>query len=409
MARKKKKKISKKKVSKKKKKKIKLRKKPPKVKPGQTCPATPVLWHEDLKFPFCDYCLSGRECYCGAAEEHGSCDFCQEGCSCDYQLVLDGVVCECECECDRKEEEGECDDCCVCDYMQRDDLPDACYCECSCSRCTCYCHCGELIIDADSYNQWVRDTCLVCDPECLSEEHLNIPDVLTFPEVEATRRCIIDIGEYEFSVVTLPMAVRRKVPIPGIGSLRAQMGMPSFLMEPTDFQEIDEVTRVSIIQDGCKGLIRFSGPIHTATIAKPDPYSGRNRVWMSLTPMEVMSQKPGLEKAFGNVLIGGLGMGWLTHRILEKPEVKSVTQIELDLDILRFFGIPLEEMFPGKIDLIHDDFWGFLNQHDMNLYDTILVDIWPKYKDARRDNLFRALRKSHPNVWGWGEQKIINE
>lgn len=264
--------------------------------------------------------------------------------------------------------------------------------------------------NADSYNQWIRDTCLVCDPECLSDQYLNIPDVLTPSETEATRRCIIPIGDYKFSVVTLPVAVRKKIfrPTSFRSMMQAEMGMPKMLMEPEDFQEIDEITRVKIFQGGCQGSIRFSGPIHTAAIAKYDSHENKEKIWMSLTPMEVMSQKPGVEKAFGNVLIGGLGMGWLTRRVLEKPEVDSVTQVDLDLDILRVFGIPLEEMFPDKLNLINDDFWSFLNQYDAGFFDTILVDIWLKYGHARKDNLFRVLRKSHPNVWGWGERRIIN-
>lgn len=396
-------------MAKKKKKKTKSKKRK-KKKPKIICPDTSVLWHEGLQFPFCDYCLSGRECYCGAEEEKGTCDYCEEGCTCGYEQVLEGTVCDCECECEREEDAGECDDCCVCSYPQRDDLPDQCYCECSCSRCTCFCRCGELIIDADSYNQWVRDTCLVCDPECLSDQYLNVPDVLTPSEAEATRRCIISIGEYRFSVVTLPIAVRKKVFRPSSirSMIQAEMGMPSMLMEPEDFEEIDEITRVKIFQDGCSGTIKFSGPIHTAAIAKYSPHENKEKIWMSLTPMEVMSQMPGVEKAFGNVLIGGLGMGWLTRRVLEKPEVKNVYQVEQDLDILRFFGIPLEEMFPDKLNLIHDDFWSFLNQYNIDSFDTILVDIWLKYGHARKDKLFRALRKSHPNVWGWGERRVIN-
>ena len=133
------------------------------------CPTTPVLWHEDLKFPFCDYCLSGRKCACGAEEAEGTCEFCEEGCSCGYEEYLSGYYCHCKCDCSPDDDDedddrdGNCYDCCTCSYPLKDELvTDQCYCECSCPRCECSCRCGVLIIDADSYNQWVRDTCLVC-------------------------------------------------------------------------------------------------------------------------------------------------------------------------------------------------------------------------------------------------------
>jgi len=379
----------------------------------QTCPETPVIWSEDLKFPFCDYCLAGSECRCGAEEKKGSCQLCDGGCYCGYDDGQYGL-CECECDCDRGEDDGECDDCHDCGYPNKDDVPDRCYCDCKCPRCTCSCYCGTLIIDADSYNQWVRDACLVCDAECLAESHLDIPEVMLPKEVDASRRCVIEVGDFTFSVITVPEKIRNKYPIPSLRGMR----MPAFLLEENEFQTVDDVSRVSIVQNvissegkkaACRGTIRFDGPIHTATIAKYDPYARKTKVWMSLTPMEIMSQMPGVEKAHGNVLIGGLGMGWLTRRVLEKDEVDSVTQVELDPDILNFFGLALMELHPEELQLVHADFWEYLHQAGIDQFDTILVDIWPKYNDCRRDELFRTLRKSHPNVWGWGDKRIIND
>jgi len=366
-------------------------------------PATPVTWHEDLQFTFCAFCKSGRKCTCDAAEKQGTCDFCELGCDCGYDQVEAGEVCECACYCE-DEEDGNCEECCECSYPLADDLPDMCYCECSCPKCECICHCGILTIDADSYNDWVREVCLVCDPECLSDEHLQIPDVILPSEMKATQRCIQDIGDYQFSVITLPKATKKKYPIPGLGGL----GIPAFLLESDQFYEVTEPSRISIVQDGCKGSIKFSGPVHTATISKPHPYEARQQVWMSLTPMEAMSQKPGVDKAFGKVLIGGLGMGWLTLRVLEKPEVTSVTQVELDPDIMEFFSLPLLSRFPGRLKTIVGDIWEVLNRLNPESFDTILIDIWPTYTGARRDPNFCQLKKEHPNVWGWGEKPIIN-
>lgn len=123
--------------------------------------------------------------------------------------------------------------------------------------------------------------------------------------------------------------------------------------------------------------------------------------WMSLTPMEVFSLRPGVKKAHGNVLIAGLGMGWMTHQILKKPEVTSVTQIEISSEIISFFGEPLRSF--NKISFLEGNVWEWLPKLDLSKYDSILFDIWPKYREAKHDFKFKELKsKYRSKVWGWG-------
>lgn len=60
-------------------------------------------------------------------------------------------------------------------------------------------------------------------------------------------------------------------------------------------------------------------------------------------------------------------------------------------------------MYPGRITLVQDDVYSFIEQAGIDQFDTILLDIWPKYSGARRDPQFRKLKKAHLRVWGWGE------
>jgi hypothetical protein len=186
------------------------------------------------------------------------------------------------------------------------------------------------------------------------------------------------------------------------------MGMPLF-GDKLEYETYKEYARLEVIKKGFKGLIRFTGPVHIPVLVKPHLYiENQFVVWMSLTPMEVMSQKPGLDLAVGNVLVGGLGMGWLTSRILQKPDVDFVTQVEIDPYVLNFFGRPLKEAYPNKLELIKDDVWNYLDKIGTDQFDTIIFDIWPKYSGARVDKKFKVLKKEHPRVWGWGEEGIKN-
>jgi hypothetical protein len=184
--------------------------------------------------------------------------------------------------------------------------------------------------------------------------------------------------------------------------------MPAFLARPEEMEEYEETTWIQVVKDGWRGHVKFDGPIHMPILAKPD-YSGQLKVWMSLSPMEVMSQWNGYLLAQGRTLVGGLGMGWLTQKVLQKPGVTQVTQIELDPDIIEFFGQPLEETYGSRIQLINADVWEYLSQTSLEQFDTILLDIWPRYTDARRDPNFQQLRKDHPRVWAWGEERFKNK
>ena len=53
-----------------------------------------------------------------------------------------------------------------------------------------------------------------------------------------------------------------------------------------------------------------------------------NNIWMSLNPNEIETMKPYIEKGKGNVLVLGLGMGYVTYMLSRKEDVRSVLIVE---------------------------------------------------------------------------------
>lgn len=123
-------------------------------------------------------------------------------------------------------------------------------------------------------------------------------------------------------------------------------------------------------------------------------------VWMSLSPSEVVTQRAGVKRARGRVLMGGLGMGWLARRVLEREQVNHVTIYDTNEDVLDFFGKPLKEEFNGKVTLKLGDVYDATPKK----YDRILLDIWKGYGDAEFDQRLRELRTKVPSkaLWMWG-------
>jgi hypothetical protein len=123
-------------------------------------------------------------------------------------------------------------------------------------------------------------------------------------------------------------------------------------------------------------------------------------VWMSLTPAEMISQRSGVRKAKGKVVIGGLGMGWFLRKVCEKEEVEEVIVVEKSHDLLDWYGYHLCQRQPKVKDVICNDVYGDITRHGDAQF---LLDIWPIYEGARQDNRLRKIRKIlGDRLWAWG-------
>lgn len=135
------------------------------------------------------------------------------------------------------------------------------------------------------------------------------------------------------------------------------------------------------------------------------------QLMMTDTQMEKRTNLGFMSKAKGRVLVAGLGIGMILHRLLEKPEVTEVTVIEKYGDVIRIVAETLPEV-PGKA-LVHvcaDIFeW---KPAKGEKFDTVYFDIWP---DICTDNLKeitklkrRFARFLTPNGWmgAWCEDRL---
>ena len=122
---------------------------------------------------------------------------------------------------------------------------------------------------------------------------------------------------------------------------------------------------------------------------------------MSLTPSEMLTQRPGIQKANGTVVIGGLGLGWLLRKVCEKHSVERVIVVEISRELLNWYGYDLCKRYPKVSDVICDDIYNQIGKHGgKTIY---LLDIWFLYCDARKDQrLLAAKRKLKKRLWAWG-------
>lgn len=92
---------------------------------------------------------------------------------------------------------------------------------------------------------------------------------------------------------------------------------------------------------------------------------------MSDTPMEKRTNTSFVINAHGNVLIGGLGIGLIILAIQDKEEVKQITVVEKNAEVIELVGkqLPLN----SKVHIVHDDAFKYKPLFN---YNTIYMDIW---------------------------------
>lgn len=102
-------------------------------------------------------------------------------------------------------------------------------------------------------------------------------------------------------------------------------------------------------------------------------------VWMSTHPIETYSQLYPVLKAHGDVLVGGLGLGYVVQGMLQNKAVKSITVVEKQEAVLDLVCGTLEELAKGtgiEVSLIHGDIKKHLKAKNCPVYDFIYLDTW---------------------------------
>ena len=92
---------------------------------------------------------------------------------------------------------------------------------------------------------------------------------------------------------------------------------------------------------------------------------------MSDTPMEKRTNREFVANAHGNVLIGGLGIGLILLAIQDKEDVKQITVVEKNKEVIELVGSQLQ--LNSKVHIVNDDVFEY---KPLFKYNTIYMDIW---------------------------------
>lgn len=132
-----------------------------------------------------------------------------------------------------------------------------------------------------------------------------------------------------------------------------------------------------------------------------------NREWMLITPNEIETMEKSINEATGNVLTYGLGLGYYAYMVSMKEDVKTVTIVEKDKEIIELFNkyILPQFRFKDKIRIINMDAFEYFKKNIY--YDFVFVDIWHDPSDGIDLYLkFKSLEKKNIKYSYWIEDTI---
>ncbi len=110
----------------------------------------------------------------------------------------------------------------------------------------------------------------------------------------------------------------------------------------------------------------------------PALIEGENTCWMTVEPFEIETFAPFINEAEGHVLLCGLGLGYVAYMLSLKPEVKSITVVDLSQDVIDIFNEAILPQFENKdkITVVQGDALEFMENTDLTGFDHVNVDVW---------------------------------
>ena len=162
------------------------------------------------------------------------------------------------------------------------------------------------------------------------------------------------------------------------------------------------------------GSVIFDGDIEIPILFERESANSgqtgwRKFPWMSLTPAELLTLRPGTKLAKGRVIIAGLG---LAHQLIEVGKRQAVTEItvversrELVEMIMPRAMAVLASHGRTQVKVLGGDAFKLLPKLEA---DVALIDVYPAYGDNR--GAMAELRKQCKGIkrlWDWGASDLL--
>jgi len=133
---------------------------------------------------------------------------------------------------------------------------------------------------------------------------------------------------------------------------------------------------------------------------------------MSICPHELESQELCCKYAYGNVVIMGLGMGWVAINTAFNPKVEKVIVIESDPEVIEIFydsgaltDVPIQVQ--NKIVIVNTDAFNW--KPGIEKINFLYVDIWQKLVEPQTIEDVQRMQKNinAEKIYFWGQELFL--
>jgi hypothetical protein len=158
------------------------------------------------------------------------------------------------------------------------------------------------------------------------------------------------------------------------------------------------------------GSVIFDGDIEIPILFEREtPTTWRKYPWMSLTPAELLTLRPGTKLAKGKVIIAGLG---LAHQLIEvgkRQAVTEITVIERSRELVEMIMPRAMAVLAShgrlQVKVLGGDAFKLLPKLEA---DVALIDVFPAYGDNREAMAeLRKQCKGIKRLWDWGATELL--
>jgi len=166
-------------------------------------------------------------------------------------------------------------------------------------------------------------------------------------------------------------------------------------------------SRLSCLQGSRQGIVVTNAPLKIPGIwrrmyGQRTERSFERNPWMSLTPNEVWTLRPGVRAAKGRVAVAGLGLGWQLVQIMQKRSVTSVVLVEKDEQLVAEVLPRIRHLMGNKpLEVITGDARKLVPEMIADVAVTDIDDSYGGNTFPRCPNIGR--------VWVWGAASIADE
>ncbi len=157
--------------------------------------------------------------------------------------------------------------------------------------------------------------------------------------------------------------------------------------------------------------VKYDMPVMITALKEDDA------IWMTDLPVEREDAHEALIKCKGNVLVGGLGLGYFIKKLQEKEDVTRVDIIEISKDVIKLVWKHLK--LDTRFNIINIDIHQWLKgiNKPKPTYDWVYLDIWRADGEAEFINTVLPLKRKikrfltveNSRILSWKEATMLGQ